>query len=209
MVRSRSAEQRRADSAGWPVHHLGVDLFGLEHDRTGGVDDELKEGDLHGEQDERPAGDEHGDERHPEDGDVDGEDVGHRLVEVVEDPAPLADAAGDRAEVVVGDDQVGGLSGDVGAASAHGDADVGGAQGGGVVDAVAGHADDLTVGVEGADELKLLFGHHAGEHVDGSGSAGEFVVAHRGELRSGDGAGGGVDADVAGDREGGARDSRR
>ena len=117
-------------------------------------------------------GDEHRDERHPEDRDVDGEDVGHRLVEVVEDPASLTDAAGDRGEVVVGDDQVGGLARDVGAAGAHGDADVGGAQRRGVVDAVAGHADDLAVGLERADELELLLGDHAGEHVDRSALGG-------------------------------------
>ena len=41
----------------------------------------------------------------------------------------------------------GGLARDVGAACAHRDADVGGTQRRGVVDAVAGHADDLAVGL--------------------------------------------------------------
>src|SRR5438552_247652 len=79
---------------------------------------------------QRPARYEHGDERHPEHGDVDGEDVGQCLVEVVEDAASLADPAGDGAEIVVGDDEVSGLTSDVGATSAHGDPDVGGPQGG-------------------------------------------------------------------------------
>ena len=48
-----------------------------------------------------------------------------------------------RGEVVVGQDHVGGLAGDVGAGLAHRDADVGGLERRRVVDAVAGHRDDL------------------------------------------------------------------
>ena len=97
-------------------------------------------------------------------------------------PRPWRTPPAIEAEVVVGDHEGGGLAGDVGAASAHGDADVGGPQRGGVVDAVAGHADDLAVGLQRPDELELLLGDHAGEHVDRADAAGELVVAHRGEL---------------------------
>ncbi len=65
------------------------------------------------------------------------------------DPPALLDGGDDGGEVVVGQDQVGGLPGDLGAARAHGHADVGAAQGGAVVDAVAGHGDDLARSLPG------------------------------------------------------------
>src|SRR5215212_7477702 len=46
---------------------------------------------------------------------------------------------------------VGGLKGDICAASAHGDADVGGGEGGGVVDAVADKCDEMALLAEGFD----------------------------------------------------------
>ena len=64
------------------------------------------------------------------------EDVG------VDDP-PLLDGADDGGEVVVGDDHVGRLLGDLGPLDAHGDADVGLLQGRGVVHPVAGHGHHL------------------------------------------------------------------
>ena len=56
---------------------------------------------------------------------------------------PVRTDADHRREVVLGEHERGGLASDVGAALAHGDADVGGLERGRVVDAVAGHGDDL------------------------------------------------------------------
>ena len=69
---------------------------------------------------------------------------------------PSRTACDDGGEVVVQQHQAGGLAGHVRAAPAHGDADVGGLQGRGVVDAVAGHGHDLAVGLEGVDDPQLL-----------------------------------------------------
>ena len=56
---------------------------------------------------------------------------------------PSADRADDRREVVVEQHERGGLARHVGAALAHGDADVGGLERRRVVHAVAGHRHDL------------------------------------------------------------------
>ncbi len=69
------------------------------------------------------------------------------LDDVGVDGAALLDRADDGGEVVVGQHHVGGFLGDLGAGDAHGHADVGGAQRGGVVDAVAGHGHDVAVGL--------------------------------------------------------------
>ena len=75
-----------------------------------------------------------------------GQAVEQEPADVGVDPAALLGGGDDGAEVVVGQDQVGGLAGDLGAALAHGHADVGAVQGGAVVDAVAGHRDDVAGG---------------------------------------------------------------
>ena len=48
-----------------------------------------------------------------------------------------------------------GLAGDVGARPAHGHADVGAAERGGVVDAVAGHRDDVLLGAQRIGNAQL------------------------------------------------------
>ena len=79
--------------------------------------------------------------------------------------AALADGADDRREVVVGEDHVRRLLGDVGAGDAHRDADVRRLQRGRVVDPVAGHRDDPPVRVERVDDPQLVLRRDAG--VDG------------------------------------------
>ena len=66
-----------------------------------------------------------------------------RLAEVVGDAAPEAHGGDDGGEVVVGEHERRRLAGDVRAAPAHGDADVGGLERGRVVHAVAGHGHHL------------------------------------------------------------------
>ena len=67
------------------------------------------------------------------------------LQQVVVERAAVRHGLDDRGEVVVGEDHDGGLLGDLGAGDAHRDADVGGLQRGRVVDAVAGHRDDVAL----------------------------------------------------------------
>ena len=89
--------------------------------------------------------------RAQQDGDEDDHALAHvrrqgpddELGEVVEDAASLLDGGLDGREVVVGQHHVAGVLGDLGAAEAHRDADVGLLERGRVVDAVAGHRDDM------------------------------------------------------------------
>jgi hypothetical protein len=67
-------------------------------------------------------------------------------------------------EVVVQQNDVGGRAGHVGPDHAHGHADVGLAQGRGVVDPVASHGHDLASGLQRLGDAELLFGGDAGQH---------------------------------------------
>ena len=69
-------------------------------------------------------------------GNVGCEGVGDGFLKIIEDEPSFFHSGYDRGEVVVEQDHVGGLLGHVGAGDAHGHADVGLLQGGGVVDAV-------------------------------------------------------------------------
>ncbi len=103
-----------------------------------------------------------------------------------EDAAALAYGADDRGEVVVGEDHVRRLLGDVGARDAHRDADVGRLERGRVVDAVAGHRDDAPVRVERVDDPQLVLRRDAGidGHLPHGGRA--RVVVHRRQLAARD-----------------------
>ena len=94
----------------------------------------------------------------------------HVLDRVGEDAAALDDTVGDDAEVLVEQDDVGGVLGDVGG-GVDGDADVGVVEGDRVVDAVAEEAD---VGAEAAlreDDARLLLGGDAGEDRSSAAAA--------------------------------------
>ena len=104
--------------------------------------------------------------------DAGGELEPHKVLDVVEDALALLDGAQDGGEVVVEEDHVGGLLADVGAGHAHADADVGPLDGDAVVDAVAGHADDVPVGLQGVHDADLVLG--AGP-VERGGSTGFYT----------------------------------
>ena len=92
-----------------------------------------------------------------------GEDVEDELADVVVDAAAGRDGGDDRGEVVVGEHHRRRLAGDVGPGAAHRDADVRAAQGGGVVDAVAGHRDHEALGAQRLGDPQLRLGRAAGE----------------------------------------------
>ena len=77
----------------------------------------------------------------------------------------------DRAEIVVEQHDRRRLARHVGAAAAHGDADVRRLERRRVVDAVAGHRDDLAVRLERVDDAQLLLGHDPREHRRGCARA--------------------------------------
>ena len=195
---------RRARRA---VHQPGFGGLAAERERGQGVGAQVDGEDLHHgqRQRDRPAGQGEDQERHDL-GDGVGEDVADELADVVVDPAARLDGGGDGGEVVVGEDHGGRLAGDVGARAAHGDADVGAAQRGRVVDPVAGHGHDLALGPQRVGDAQLCFGRAAGEDDLGSGAEQlvEVVLGHRVQLAAGDHAHpAGADADAAGDRGGG------
>ncbi len=77
---------------------------------------------------------------------------------------PELDRVDERAEVVVGEDHAGRLLGHL-AAAAHGDADVGLLEGGGVVDGVAGHGDDQALLLHEPGQAQLVLRGDPAEHV--------------------------------------------
>src|SRR6056297_534437 len=84
----------------------------------------------------------------------------------------VVDDVGEVGEPVAHDRDVGGFDRDVGAGSAHGDADAGGGECGGVVDAVADHRHGAVLG-EMFDGVGLVGGEEFGADVVDAGSAGE------------------------------------
>jgi hypothetical protein len=85
--------------------------------------------DLGGQQRHREA--QQGSEQHHQDlGEAAAQRVAQEGADVAVDPPAFLDRRDDRAEFVVGEDQVGRLAGDLGAAPAHGDSDVCAAQAG-------------------------------------------------------------------------------
>ena len=87
------------------------------------------------------------------------------LADVGVDAPPLLHGGDHGGKVVVGEDHVRRALGHVRARFAHGAADVGSPEGGGVVDAVAGHGDDAAFFLPGLDDAELMLRGHAG--VDG------------------------------------------
>ena len=87
------------------------------------------------------------------------------LADVGVSGAPLLDAGDDGGEIVVGDDEVGGVARHVGAALPHGDAEVGAAERRRIVHAVAGHCDDVAGGFQSLHDVDLLRRLDAGEDL--------------------------------------------
>lgn len=90
--------------------------------------------------------------------------VGEEPADVDERAPALLDAGDDAGEVVVEEDEVGGLAGDIGARHArYRDADVGLVQRQPVVQPVAGHHDDVATGGTGAGDAQLVPRRHTGD----------------------------------------------
>ena len=90
-----------------------------------------------------------------------------------------------RREVVVGEHDVGRLLGDVGAADAHGDADVRVLQGRRIVDAVPGHRHDVAFLLPCPHDLELVHRRDAGVDRHFLDDGGERGLVHLGELLAG------------------------
>ncbi len=186
---------------GGPLHDAGVGDVDDEPDHHGDDDEELAEQQLQGEQgdaavDVQDGGVDHQLEDRGQDGQLHLDVGGDPPVDV----AAQVDCLDQGGEVVVGQDDLGGLLGDFGAA-AHGDADVGLLEGGGVVDRVAGHRDDLAVLLHELGQPKLVFRGDPAEDVQPGQPLDHLVIGQVLQLGAGDDAG--PEAEFVGDRAGG------
>ncbi len=99
--------------------------------------------------------------------------------------APFLDAADDRAEIVVDQQDVGGIARHVGAVAGHRHADIGRAQRWRIVHAIAGDGDDLALGLQGAHDGELLHRLHPGEDARARHCRNEGVALQRGKIAAG------------------------
>ena len=192
-----------AGPAGWEVHDAGVGHVGDEADDDGDHDEELAEQQLHREQgdaavDVEDRGEQHQLQHRRQDRELQLDVGGDAPVDV----SAEVDGAHEGGEVVVGEDDLGGLLGDLRAA-AHGDADVGLLEGGGVVDGVAGHGDDLAGFLHQPGEAELVLGGDAAEDVQLRERRDDLFVAHLLEVGAGDDAR--AEPELVGDGAGGDR----
>ena len=198
-------EQRLVGIARRLVHDARLGGLGAESEGGQHVGAEVDREDLHRGQGQghRAAGEQVDGGGHCL-GDVRVQDVEHELADVGVDRAALLDRVDDRGEVVIGQDHVRGLLGHVRARDAHGDADVGLLEGGGVVDAVAGDRDDLAHALQDLDDAQLLLRGHAREDDLALEGFPQVVVRGLLELDAREDARVGTldDADLASDRDG-------
>ena len=147
-----------------PLHDPRLRRVAAERERGQGLRAEVDREDLHRGQRQRhrAAREREDDEGHDLRRRV-GEDVEDELADVVVDAPALLDGVDDRREVVVGEHHRGRLAGDVGAGEAHRDADVGGPQRRGVVDAVAGHRDHVPERAQRVGDPQLRLGRRPRE----------------------------------------------
>src|SRR6516225_8570282 len=136
---------------------------------------------------------------------MDGEGVRDSLLEVVKDPPAHAHCMNDRREVVIKENQVRRLPGDVCTSQAHGDSDVGRLKRWRIVDAVPGHGHHVTRFFERLDEAKLLVRHRPGEYVYRSDPLSEGACRHASQFGTCDNARNISEARLAGDAPCGTR----
>ena len=141
---------------------------------------------MEGQEKERPIRNEYWEHRQASDGHMHGENEGDCLLDIVEDAPAKTDGCNDRREIIVQEHKGCGLSGDVGSATSHGDADVGCFQGRGIVHPITGHGDDLLVCLQGIDDAQFLFWNHAGKDLDVAELSCQFFIRHSVEFGPGD-----------------------
>jgi len=94
--------------------------------------------------------------------DIGSQNVEDEFLDIVKDATAFFDCAEDGGKVIVGEDNVGAVPGDI-RAGAHGDADICSSETGAVVDSVARHGDVATSSVESIDHAYLCAGCAAGD----------------------------------------------
>ena len=184
------------------LHDVALGVLHAQRERGEAVGDQVHPQQLHRLEDGKA--DERGDKHREHLGKVGRKQELDDLADVVVDATALFAGTDDGGEVVVGKHHVGNVLGDVGAGDAHTDADVGALDGRGVVDAVAGHGDDLVARLPGLDDARLVLGLDAGVHAVVLDVRVELLVAHAVEVGTGNGmAAIGDDSQLLGNGHGG------
>jgi len=89
--------------------------------------------------------------------------VSNRLLQVVKDQAALFHSSDDGRKVVIEQNHVGGLLGDIRSGDSHGDTDVGLLEGGRVVDTVSGDSHDGAAALTAFDDFQFLLRRRSGK----------------------------------------------
>src|SRR5262249_5607149 len=93
------------------------------------------------------------------------EDEPDCLTEIIVDTSAKPNSLYNRPEIVAEQDDGRCLAGYIGAAPPHGDPNVRRLQRRGIVDAIAGHGDDLALRFQTVHDPKFLLRHDPGEHI--------------------------------------------
>ena len=180
--RFRRKQVRRAH--GRTAHAVGIRDFRPQREDGQAVGDEVDPQQLGGGE-EIEAVQRQGDDEDGQDlGEVGGEEEEDGLFDVGKDVPPLAHGGDDGGKIVVGDDHVGGVFGDVRPRDAHGDADIRAADTGRVVDAVARHGDDFARRLQPLHDQALVPRRDAREHARAADARVQFPFRKRVQLRA-------------------------
>ena len=109
----------------------------------------------------------------------------NKLEDVVVDGSAAAHGFNNCGEIVVGENHVAGFFGDFRSGDTHRYANVGTSQGGGVVHAISGHCDNLTVASKCFDDSHLVLWGDAGAYRDCADPSRQFLVRHCVEIVAG------------------------
>jgi hypothetical protein len=144
------------------VHDVGVFGVDAERERRRPVGHEVDPEELGGEQRQEQPGlhgheaeqtrKHHASEHRQQLAGIRRQEIDQVLADVVVNPATFLDGLDDTCEIIIRQHHVGRLLRDVGAGDAHGDADICGLERGSIVDAVAGHGDDVTLALQRLDD---------------------------------------------------------
>ena len=138
------------------LHDIFAGGVDAQRDRGQRVGSEVDEQDVHRLDGHFGQPDAHGDEQDEDLGDVARHEELDDLLDIAVHPAPLADGIFDGGEIVVQQDNVGGVFGNVCTRNAHGNADIRLFEGGRIVDAVARHGGHFAAAFERLDDTELI-----------------------------------------------------
>ena len=178
----RPAHQRFCQRTRLLFHQLPGARFGLEHDRAGRIDDQFEKGDMHGGQQQRPAKQQR-QQRQQNDRHMHRQGIDQRLTQVGKDAPAQRHRPDNGGEVILQQDQRRRLAGHIGAAFAHGDADMRRFQCRRVVDPVTGHGHHFAIALECLDDGQFLRRRDPGKHRTARHAIRELGSRHRCQLR--------------------------